>query len=211
MSTPEWRMPWNSSSFCVLSDGRHLTLDEIFLLGGMDSVDLMRKKLYQSDKVWSKIMERPPVAKIWNVIGVNYPTELAYALSEDSGRFVLSNEDGDKIFAKHIQHPGFSIDNGIISEVPTLSDNTFACSGDGTVPLSSLIYASRHWGAELKLVPNAEHREMLKDARVISSVIKILGKKKTATNDSLKPYRVIAEDMEAAVWCLVQHGNTCLF
>lgn len=150
-----------------------MTPIDLFLLGRVDS-SLRQADLYKDDPVWQRINERPPVKQIHNVYGVNLPTEFAYNLIEQSEGFVLDDDPSSTLEMEAlITSPGFQYRQGIYYEDPKLGGMK-ASSGDGTVPLASLTYATTAWGAIDVEIPGLEHREMLKDPKFLAAVLDIV-------------------------------------
>ena len=56
--------------------------------------------------------------------------------------------DNDNNVNKYISNPGFKVEGGTVFETPT-NDASYSSSGDGTCPLDSLMYATKHWDAVL--------------------------------------------------------------
>ncbi len=46
-----------------------------------------------------------------------------------------------------------------------------SASKHSTVPLASLMHATTAWGAALSVFPNAEHRAMLRDPRMLRAIL----------------------------------------
>jgi hypothetical protein len=113
---------------------------------------------------------------VYNIVGVNLPTETAYSFIEQSEGFVL--DDDPACAAEYISEPGFIWEDGIFFESEKFAP-TRACSGDGTVPLTSLMHATNVWGATHIEILGAEHREMLKDPKFINAILRLVcGKEK---------------------------------
>ena len=167
-----WRFPWKSNEWSVLRHGKkHLGPEQLFVLGRVES-STRQMELYDKDPVWKHILDRPPCKQIYNIIGVNLPTEFAYNLIEQSEGFVL-DEDENSGMEKLITNPGFTYSRGVYYESEKFSPNA-ASSGDGTVPLQSLMYATTAWGATHVEILGAEHRAMLKDPVFLRKVLEIL-------------------------------------
>jgi hypothetical protein len=134
-------------------------------------MEKFQKSYYDPDPIVKEIFSRvPPIRRLWNVYGVNLPTEVSFFVKEKNqqprfdksgDRFSRTNPavnikdflrsiiffSGNKLL--HLNPNGLEIVGGIAYETEsTLQSITRTCvSGDGTVPYSSLAYP-RVWEKE---------------------------------------------------------------
>lgn len=158
----------------------------------------------------SSILSAPPISRMWNVYGINVKTETAFLMKETRNGLDLDTSDSPLF-------PGYEVSGGIVFETentPQIGPKGFACSGDGTVPYASLAYPARKWAAhipELKTVeiPNAEHREILKDPLFLQTVLDIVAEKVDVQSEWKQSQAWAAQDpFENASWQL-PYCTTC--
>ena len=58
VDSKDWNLPWDSPHFCVLKNGKHLSMSEIFQRSGLESQNEMFNTLYKNDEVWRKMGDR---------------------------------------------------------------------------------------------------------------------------------------------------------
>jgi hypothetical protein len=141
--------------------------------GAASVVDSIRRWYWQSP-LWgelddSPVRRAPPVKRLYAVYGVNLPTEVAYFYSKTEGK------DGVSMAKSLDRTPfeGYTVQHGVVYETEDTQQPPVAthgklprcCSGDGTVPFTSLAYC-KEWEKdipELKIseLEKVEHRSML--------------------------------------------------
>ena len=160
------------------------------LCSGQKEVDLMLTStpslsendvINQLDNKLPPILDIPKINKIWCIYGVNLDTEISYYFREDKDNTLILDASADKTYNSTER----KVLGGIAYETkdtPQPTINYKACSGDGTVPYSSLTFPL-YWQqlAKEKSLPcpeidmieveRADHRQMLSDDVVLYNMI----------------------------------------
>jgi len=120
-----------------------------------------------------RVLAPPPINKLYNVYGVNVPTETVYfykkVLSEKELYLDTTKLEGDPL-------SGFFVKGGIGYECERKFP-TKLTSGDGTVPYTSLSYADG-WKDKLEYkkfeIPNAEHQSSVCTEELFDIIVPIV-------------------------------------
>lgn len=160
-----------------------INIDEFMVIDGMKHGYKNWKESYAEDAIWRECATiAPPIRRVKLVYGINVTTRVGSVFRHVTKRYERDEPTTGLKPDKHckVVHPGYSIDDGIVHEVPgktpqaddasvDVSKMTFGvrASGDGTVPYWSLRWPVtwRNSGVEVDdpvEVEGVNHRDILK-------------------------------------------------